>query len=124
MQEKAPLTQDHVISCDNGAPNAMHNVVWACQRCNSSRGSKDLIAWWDETYGRGIKGMGTRGCLPRLPAGIYLKLAYDWHKVNHSLDYPARELSDLKPFQNCQAVNKELSPASQIPSQKLPQCAS
>jgi hypothetical protein len=98
-EKKAPLTQDHVVCCDIGAPQAMHNVVWACKSCNSSKGSKDLIAWWDEVYGRGIKGRDARDCLPRLPAGIYLKLAYDWHKVNHSLDYPARDLRDLRPFQ-------------------------
>jgi hypothetical protein len=94
---KASLSQDHVVCCDIGAPEAMHNVVWACQHCNSSKGSKDLPVWWDEVYGISIG--DSRNCLPRLPAGIYLKLAYDWHKVNHSLDYPARDLYDLKPFQ-------------------------
>lgn len=94
---KASLTQDHVVCCDIGAPEAMHNVVWACQHCNSSKGSKDLPVWWDEVHGTSVG--DSRDCLPRLPAGIYLKLAYDWHKVNHSLDYPARDLYDLKPFQ-------------------------
>jgi len=64
-QSEAPLTQDHVVCCNIGAPEAMHNVVWACQPCNSSKGSKDLPVWWDEVHGATIK---AKDYLPRLPA--------------------------------------------------------
>jgi hypothetical protein len=93
---ESSLTQDHVIPHEIGGPDGRHNIVWCCKTCNSSKGSKDLIEWWNETFAESI-GKAEED-LPRLPAGIYLKFSHDWAKINNLLHNPARSLKDLKPF--------------------------
>lgn len=84
---------DHVIPRKFGAPEGIHNAVKVCKHCNSSKGDKDLVDWWINDLGKKVEE------LPRIPIGIYLKLSHGWHKINHSLDRVANELTDLKPFQ-------------------------
>jgi hypothetical protein len=39
-------TDDHIIARKRGGPNDLRNALRLCQRCNSSKGTKDLLAWW------------------------------------------------------------------------------
>lgn len=83
---------DHVIPQKQGGPKSSHNWVESCKRCNSSKGDTDLIEWWLNVRKKDIDS------LPRIPMGIYLKLAYDWHKLHHTLQMPVGSLSDIEPF--------------------------
>ena len=40
-----PVTADHVIARVKGGKDRGENLVFACRSCNSSKGSKDMIAW-------------------------------------------------------------------------------
>lgn len=71
------LSWDHIIPRKKCGSNNADNGVWACRRCNSSKGSKGLYEWY------GIK---NKDKLPRLVAGKYLKLLYDIHELNGTLD--------------------------------------
>ena len=39
------LAQDHVVALSRGGEHSLANVVPACKRCNSSKGSKSLLAF-------------------------------------------------------------------------------
>lgn len=42
---KGRLTVDHLIPRIRGGQDEADNLIWACQPCNSSKGSRDLLAW-------------------------------------------------------------------------------
>lgn len=42
------LTLDHVIALANGGDCSFNNYVVSCQKCNSSKGKKDVIEWCKE----------------------------------------------------------------------------
>ena len=59
------LTLDHLVPVSRGGSDAIVNIVWACQSCNSSKGGRDLLVWYD-----------SRGLFPPLMLyRRYLKLA-------------------------------------------------
>jgi hypothetical protein len=72
-----------------GGPIGIHNLVMACQTCCHSKGSRDLVEWWTNGLGR------DKGELPRVPAGLYLKIAYETHKVNFTLDLECHDISQI-----------------------------
>ena len=37
---------DHLIASALGGPDSAQNSVILCRRCNSSKGTKDLLEWW------------------------------------------------------------------------------
>lgn len=74
-----PLVQEHVLPLELSGPPGPHNTIFACKTCNSSKGCNDLIDWWENKIDRKLDD------LPRIPAAIYLKLCYDVHKMNHTL---------------------------------------
>jgi len=37
---------DHIIPRAQGGPEHLGNAIVLCRRCNSSKGTKDLLAWW------------------------------------------------------------------------------
>ena len=39
------LCADHLIPKMRGGPDASDNLIWACRRCNSSKGARDLLEW-------------------------------------------------------------------------------
>ena len=39
-------TGDHLVALANGGPAGIENYVPLCGRCNSSKGTKDLLDWW------------------------------------------------------------------------------
>lgn len=92
-----PLVADHVVPLSVSGPNSMHNILRVCRDCNSSKSDRDLIEWWDDVHESRLGPAAVS--LPRLAAGIYLKLAYDWHRVQNTLELPAHDLADLQPFQ-------------------------
>jgi hypothetical protein len=71
------LSWDHLIPLSKGGPDNADNLVWACLSCNSSKGNKGLYAWY---------GLSEKDSLPRIVAGKYLKLLFDIHTKNGTLD--------------------------------------
>jgi hypothetical protein len=51
--------------------------VFACKKCNSSKGGKDLYEWY---------GIERRNVIPRIAEGKYLKLVYICHECRGTLD--------------------------------------
>ncbi|MCK9523641.1 MAG: HNH endonuclease [Proteobacteria bacterium] len=59
------LSMDHLVPKCKGGPDDADNIVWACRRCNSAKGDKDMLFWYR-----------IRGCFPPLMLlRRYLKLA-------------------------------------------------
>lgn len=84
---KCQLT--HIVPRSFGIQPGMHNIVYACETCAASKGEKDLVVWWCNDLQR------PRDELPRVPLGLYLKIAYELHKINFSLQKPCRSLGEL-----------------------------
>ncbi|MCX7975093.1 MAG: HNH endonuclease [Candidatus Aminicenantes bacterium] len=72
----------HIVPRYYGIPPGIHNLVYACSKCAISKGEKDLVEWWCKELGK------PRDDIPRVPIGIYLKIAYDLNKINFSLKKP------------------------------------
>jgi 5-methylcytosine-specific restriction endonuclease McrA len=79
----------HIVPRSLGVPPGMHNIINACKACFASKGEKDLVEWWLKDLKR------RRDDLPRVPLGLYLKIAYELHKINFSLRKPCRSLGEL-----------------------------
>jgi len=79
----------HVVPKIIAKTIGMQNLVLACKNCADSKGEKDLIEWWCEHLGK------ERDEIPRLPIGLYLKNAYEFHKINFSLKKPCQSLGKL-----------------------------
>lgn len=43
---KDNLSADHMIPKMRGGQDYGENIVWACRRCNSSKGPKDMLEWF------------------------------------------------------------------------------
>ena len=111
-----PLVADHVVPLSVSGPDAMHNILRVCNGCNSTKSDRDLIEWWDDVQESSLGPAAVS--LPRLAAGIYLKLAYDWHRVQNTLELPAHDLADLRPYQTHRPPrNARHDAASVIPIQ-------
>lgn len=39
------LSVDHLVPTSKGGANLGENLVWACRRCNSSKGARDVLEW-------------------------------------------------------------------------------
>lgn len=74
-----------------GGPVGLQNVVYACGACAASKGDKGLFSWWCDDLGR------DKDELPRIPAGLLLKMALERHAVKFTLDSPCRSIRDLWP---------------------------
>lgn len=70
-------------------PVGIHNLVHACRKCSSSKQGKDLLAWWCDELGR------DKDELPRIPAGLFLKLAHERHTVGFSLGRKCNDIREL-----------------------------
>jgi hypothetical protein len=79
----------HIVSRSFGVQPGMHNIVYSCETCNASKGEKDLVEWWCNDLKR------PRDELPRVPLGLYLKIAYELHKINFSLEKSCQGLGKL-----------------------------
>lgn len=72
-----------------GGPIGIHNLVNACLACADSKGNKDLIEWWCKNLNK------SRDDLPRVPVGLYLKIAYELHMVKFTLKKECKKLEDI-----------------------------
>jgi len=70
------LSWDHLIPRTKNGPDIAENHVLACRKCNSSKGCKGLYEWY---------GLARKDVLPRLVAGKYLKLLYEFHESRGTL---------------------------------------
>lgn len=72
------LSVDHLVASYRGGANAGENMVWACRPCNSSKGTRDVLAWLQSKR--------------RFPALLllrrYLKLALDYFSAQDALGDP------------------------------------
>lgn len=76
---KENLCFDHIIPKSKGGPDITSNLVLACRKCNSSKGDKDIFYWY---------GIERQEQIPKLVLSKYLKLVYDFHEKNGTLDDP------------------------------------
>lgn len=81
------LAADHLISSKRGGANTGENLVWACTRCNSSKGAADVLEWL----------ASRKQFPPLLLLRRYLKLALDMTIAAKAMDRPRSRPGDL-PF--------------------------
>jgi hypothetical protein len=72
-------------------PVGIQNQVYACALCAAAKGQKGLFEWWCDDLGH------DKDELPRIPAGLLLKMAYERHAVAFTLDRPCSSIRDLWP---------------------------
>lgn len=72
-----------------GGPIGMHNLVNACSKCIESKKDKDLVKWWTQDLKR------SQNSLPRVPIGLYLKIAYELHTIKFTLKKKCERLEDI-----------------------------
>ncbi|MEW6048502.1 MAG: hypothetical protein AB1609_18830 [Bacillota bacterium] len=78
-----------VIPRHLGGPVGIQNQVYACERCAGSKGDKGLLEWWCDELGR------DKDDLPRIPAGLFLKMAFERHAVDFTLDDPCEDIREI-----------------------------
>ena len=85
--QKGCLSMDHLIPRFRGGPDDGSNLVPACRPCNSSKGSRDLMAW-----------LAIRREAPSdAVLQRYIKLAWRWCDRQGRLDDRLEESEDM-PF--------------------------
>ncbi len=72
-----------------GGPVGVHNLVHACRECAASKDEKDLLAWWCDELGR------DKDELPRIPAGLFLKIALERHTVRFGLERRCNDIREI-----------------------------
>ena len=82
------LTIDHLLPKKFGGWNSADNTVWACRSCNSSKGARDVLVWWQTR---------DAGSAPLLLVRRYLKLALMAGEQHAVLDDALGDLPSL-PF--------------------------
>ena len=79
------LSADHVIPRSRGGRDGGENLVYACRRCNSSKGGADLLVW-----------MAAKGRFPPLYLlRRYLKMAMGHCRDHDLMDVPLAEAGPL-----------------------------
>jgi hypothetical protein len=79
------LTADHIIPISRGGIDprvtkildSADNTVCACKKCNSSKRDRDIFEWY---------GQERVAEIPKLALSKFLKLAYDLHETQGTLD--------------------------------------
>ena len=92
---RKPTNPIEVIPRHLGGPIGIQNLVHACKGCAESKGGKDLLTWWCDVLGK------DKGDLPRIPVGLFLKIAYEQHSVSFTL---RRYCSDIRKIWKPQSV--------------------
>ena len=72
------LQWEHIIPKSRGGPDTIDNLVQACRACNMEKGARDPYEWYES------KGIGYD--IPRLVLGKFLKLAWEKHEAEGTLD--------------------------------------
>jgi len=86
LGETVPVT---LVPRHLGGPIGVHNLVQACRQCAESKGEKDLFVWWCDELRR------DKDDMPRIPAGLFLKLAYEKHSVEFGLGRPCEDIRQI-----------------------------
>ncbi len=86
-----------IVPRSAGGPIGIHNLVLACKKCRESKDGKDLVAWWCGELAHPLDE------LPRVPIGLYLKIAYEGHHVTFSLGQKCTDLAGLFPLPMAQS---------------------
>jgi 5-methylcytosine-specific restriction endonuclease McrA len=81
------LSWDHIIPQSKCGPDTADNLILCCKSCNSSKGSSGLYEWFS---------LENKDTLPRVVAGKYLKLLFDVHEKNGTLENAAKTVLDLE----------------------------
>lgn len=83
------LSVDHLFPRIKGGADNVENLVCSCKSCNSSKGKKDLMAWYNE-----------RGQFPSVMVlRRYLKLVHQQCQELGLMDKPISEVDDtILPF--------------------------
>jgi hypothetical protein len=79
------ITMDHIIPASRAGVDprvkslleSVDNCVPACQKCNSSKGNRDIFEWYDK---------GRIDEIPKLVLSKFLKLSYQLHETQGTLD--------------------------------------
>lgn len=98
------LSLDHLIPRYAGGSDSADNIVYACKRCNSSKGKKDLIVWYLEK----------EQFPPILILRRYLKLAYIYFETNDYLDKPYAEIGNYSPMFRLDLLPNDYPPPSKL----------
>lgn len=75
--EKENLAWEHIIPRVKFVIDTIDNQVLACQHCNSRKGGRDPFEWY---------GLKKKYDVPRVVLGKYLKLIYEIHEKQGTLD--------------------------------------
>lgn len=76
------LSVDHLIPQIKGGANSADNSVFACRRCNSSKGGLDLFEWYNKR----------ESFPPLLIVRRYLKIVYLYCEINNLLEQKLEEI--------------------------------
>ena len=71
------LEWEHIIPKAKIIIDTLDNQVLSCRSCNAKKGARDPFEWY---------GLGRRYEVPRLVLGKYLKLIYEIHEKQGTLD--------------------------------------
>lgn len=85
------LSVDHIVPQATGGKHGGENLIYSCRRCNSSKGSKDLLVW--------MKGRGEFPPLYLLRR--YLKMAIEYCRQQGLMAHPFADLERIaedRPF--------------------------
>ncbi len=74
---------DHVIATANGGPAGLENYLPLCGRCNSSKGTRDLLDWWIGHSSRSVRD------LPPDVLIVYCRLHFAHYNRIRTLSDPA-----------------------------------
>ena len=89
--KKSSLADEHIIP-KNVIGEVMadhnHNLVLSCKSCNSSKGTKEFLSWWDIKFGENI-------LPPKHVLSKYLKFLYRLHEANGTLNHPWNEWDNI-----------------------------
>jgi hypothetical protein len=79
------ISMDHIIPISRAGVDprvvclldSVDNCVPACKKCNSSKGDRDVFEWYERNQ---------RDEIPKLVLSKFLKLSYDLHETQGTLD--------------------------------------
>jgi hypothetical protein len=90
--ERGRMLPTRLVPQTLGGPIGIHNQVYSCEPCLKSKAELEFITWWLDTLGRELDD------LPRVPTGLFLKLAYERRVANFTLNAYCDNIRQLWPL--------------------------